>query len=240
MTGTRQTIQYSLALERGDRGETPVSGYQGAEPVVAKPAPESPALTEQLMEEVCDRANLVRAWKRVRQNQGSPGVDRMTIGDASAHAGSPWRRRWSSYRRQDCPGSGERVSTLLQDLLDPTRSGLRPSFPARPICCSAFRPWSASLALPTAWPTMPSADFCRAVRRPLGRLSRRNGDTPQISRGKLNRLRCTAAGSTLRAVDGYGLRDTLPARPMLAPRIRFLSIGSHLCFALPSDPASRR
>jgi hypothetical protein len=114
------------------------------------------------------------------------------------------------------------------------------SLSARPICCSAFRPWSASLALPTAWPTTPSADFCRAVRRPLGLLSRRNGDTRQISRGKLNRLRCTAAGSTLRAVDGYGLRDTLPARPTLAPRIRFLSIGSHLCFALPSDPASRR
>src|SRR5712692_7882670 len=30
------------------------------------------------------------------------------------------------------------------------RSGLRPSFPDRPICCSAFRPWSASLASPTA------------------------------------------------------------------------------------------
>src|SRR5437762_9728789 len=67
---------------------------------------------------------------------------------------------------------------------------------------------------------MPSADFCPAVRRPLGLLSRRNGDTRQISRGKLNRLRCTTAGSTLRAVDGYGLRDTLPARPALAPRIR--------------------
>src|SRR5208282_3006575 len=110
-------------------------------------------------------------------------------------------------------------------LATPDRSGLRPSFPARPIGCSAFRLWSASLALPTAWPTMPSADFCPAVRRPLGRLSR---------------LRCTTAGSTLRAVDGYGLCDTLPARPALAPRIRFLSIGSHLCFALPSDPASRR
>src|SRR5437870_13015795 len=83
---------------------------------------------------------------------------------------------------------------------------------------------------------MPSADFCPAVRRPLGRLSRRKGDTGQISRGKLNRLRCTTAGSTLRVVDGYGLRDTLPARPALAPRIRFLFIGSHLCFALPSDP----
>src|SRR6516162_1925432 len=73
MTGTRQTIQYSLALVPEDQGETPVSGYQGAEPVVAQPAPESPASTEQLMEEVCDRENLVRAWKRVRQNRGSPG-----------------------------------------------------------------------------------------------------------------------------------------------------------------------
>src|SRR6266705_5838051 len=87
---------------------------------------------------------------------------------------------------------------------------------------------------------MPSADFCPAVRWPLSRLSRLAGDTEQISRGKLNRLRCTTAGSTLRALDGYGLRDPLPARPALAPRIRFLFIGSHLCFALPSDPASRR
>ena len=43
MTGTRQTIQYSLALEPAHQGETRVSGYQGAEPVVVKPAPESPA-----------------------------------------------------------------------------------------------------------------------------------------------------------------------------------------------------
>src|SRR5258706_12991417 len=87
---------------------------------------------------------------------------------------------------------------------------------------------------------MPSADFCTAVRRSLDLLSRPWGDTRQISRGKLNRLRCTTAGSTLRAVDGYGLRDTLPACPTLAPCIRFLFIGSQLCFALPSYPCSRR
>src|SRR5260370_2117634 len=86
---------------------------------------------------------------------------------------------------------------------------------------------------------MPSASFCSAVRRPLGRLSRLADDTGQISRGKLNRLRCTTAGSTLCALDGYGLRDTLPARPALAPRIRFLFIGSPLCSPPPSDPASR-
>ena len=49
MTGTRQTIQCSLALAPAYQGEARVTGYQGAEPVVAKPAPESPALMEQLM-----------------------------------------------------------------------------------------------------------------------------------------------------------------------------------------------
>jgi len=46
MSGKRQKIQYSLALEPGDRGEALVSGHQGAEPFVAKPAPDSPAGTE--------------------------------------------------------------------------------------------------------------------------------------------------------------------------------------------------
>jgi len=86
---------------------------------------------------------------------------------------------------------------------------------------------------------MPSADLCSAVRPPFGSLSRRS-DTEQISWGKLSRLPCTVAGSTLRTLDGYGLRGKLPARPALAPDIRFLSIDSHVCSMLLSDPASRR
>src|SRR4249920_2023740 len=92
---------------------------------------------------------------------------------------------------------------------------------------STFRCWSASLALPTSEPNTPYADFCSAVRRPFGRFSRRS-DTKQISRGKLSCLPCTIAESTLRAFDGYGLRSTLPARPALAPNIRFLFIDSHV------------
>ena len=94
MSEKRQKIQYSLALAPVDRGEPPVSGHQGTESVVAKPAPQSPALTEQLMEEVCDRENLVRAWKRVRQNKGSPGVDGMTVDDAKDYL----REHWPSIR----------------------------------------------------------------------------------------------------------------------------------------------
>src|SRR5258706_12036716 len=101
MSGKRQKIQYSLALEPVDRGEPPISGHQGAEPLVAKSAPESPAATEQLMEEVCDRENLERAWKRVKRNKGSPGVDGMTIDVAKAFL----RQHWPNIRSQLLDGN---------------------------------------------------------------------------------------------------------------------------------------
>ena len=101
MSGMRQNIQYSLALVPEGRGEAPVRGHQGTEPPVAKPIPESPACEEQLMEEVCARGNLVRAWKRVRSNKGSPGVDGMTIEDAKAYL----RERWPTIRSQLLSGT---------------------------------------------------------------------------------------------------------------------------------------
>ena len=141
---------------------------------------------------------------------------------------------------QSCLDMPLRVVRETHGLLTtPSRSGLQSPFPARPICCSAFRHWSASRALPTPGPTMPSADFCVAVRPPLDGLSHR-GDTTQISWGKCSRLPCTVAGSTRRTLDGYGLRGKSPARPARAPSIRFLSIDSHVCSMLLSDPASRR
>ena len=81
---------------------------------------------------------------------------------------------------------------------------------------------------------MPYADFCPAVRMPLDILSHRS-DTGQLSWGKLNRLPCAAAESTLRVFDGYGLRSKLPARPALTPRIQSLFIDSHVCSMLLSD-----
>src|SRR5882762_9385209 len=101
MNGTRQKIQYSLALEPVDQGETPVSGYQGTAPFMVKPISESPAVTEQLVEEMCDRENLGRAWKRVRRNKGSPGVDGMTIDDAKDYL----REHWPGIRSQLLAGT---------------------------------------------------------------------------------------------------------------------------------------
>ena len=90
MSGKRRNIQYSLALEPRGQGEALGSGSRGTEPLVAKPGPESPALVEQLMEEVCDRENLERAWKRVQRNKGGPGVDGMTIDDAKDYLPEHW------------------------------------------------------------------------------------------------------------------------------------------------------
>ena len=101
MSGERQNIQYSLALDPPDRGEPPLGGRQGTEPPVAKPDPESPALVEQIMEEVCERENCERAWKQVRRNKGGPGVDGMTIDAARDYL----REHWPSIRSQLLDGT---------------------------------------------------------------------------------------------------------------------------------------
>src|SRR5271165_1021695 len=79
----------------------------------------------------------------------------------------------------------------------------------------------SSLRAPSPRPPKMPSDFCTAVRLPFDSLSRRS-DTEPVCWGKLDRLPCTAAASTLYAylmdmgfADGYGLRGKLPSRPTL-------------------------
>jgi hypothetical protein len=91
-----------------------------------------------------------------------------------------------------------------------------------------------------AGPTMPSADFCGAVREDCSTLSP-SQDTPQISRGKLSYLPCIDARFIKYSpvVDG-GLCCCVPARPdCTTPRIGFVSLAPHVRSTLPSDPTSR-
>jgi RNA-directed DNA polymerase len=101
MSGLRQSIQQELAQEPIERGEAPIAGGPGAEPVVAMAEPESPAATMHLMEKVCERENLERAWQRVRGNKGAPGVDGMTIDDAKSYL----REHWPDMRSQLLAGA---------------------------------------------------------------------------------------------------------------------------------------
>jgi RNA-directed DNA polymerase len=104
MSGKRQKNQGKqllLAVAEEGRGETPDADRRGTEPLVAKRAPESPAFEEQLMEEICQRENLEIAWKRVRANKGSPGVDGMTI-DATVDY---LREHWPTIREQLLEGT---------------------------------------------------------------------------------------------------------------------------------------
>jgi RNA-directed DNA polymerase len=99
MSGQRQKTQYEqmlLAFASEDRGATPDADRKGTEPLTAKRTPESPAEEERLMEEVCDRENLEIAWKRVRENKGSPGVDGLTIDDTVDYL----RGHWPTIRDQ--------------------------------------------------------------------------------------------------------------------------------------------
>jgi RNA-directed DNA polymerase len=93
--------QRELARDLVETGVAPIAKDLGAEPDVAVTAPESPPATTHLMEEVCDRENLVRAWQRVRGNKGAPGVDGMTIDDAKSYL----REHWPDIRSQLLAGT---------------------------------------------------------------------------------------------------------------------------------------
>ena len=73
MSGTRQKTlgeQLSQTLVAEGRGEALDAEAEDAEPLMAKPAPESPALAEQLMEEVCDRGESRKSVEARSKQQG--------------------------------------------------------------------------------------------------------------------------------------------------------------------------
>ena len=101
MSGQRPKIQERLASPTRPRGESPGTDRGGTEPPVARREPQSPAGEERLMEEVCERDNLERAWQRVRENKGGPGVDGMTIDEAVGYL----REHWPVLRDQLLQGT---------------------------------------------------------------------------------------------------------------------------------------
>jgi len=70
-------VEGSVRHGAGSEGGTGASAFE--ERQVSTASGQQRALTSALMEEVCKRGNLNRAYKRVKRNQGAPGADGMTV-----------------------------------------------------------------------------------------------------------------------------------------------------------------
>ena len=101
MDDRRQKNQLVLAFLEEDRGEAPRCLPEGTESSAGKRGIESPAITEQLMEEVCERENCKQALKRVKANKGSAGVDGMTVQQLPEYL----KQHWPAIREQLLSGT---------------------------------------------------------------------------------------------------------------------------------------
>jgi RNA-directed DNA polymerase len=101
MSDKRQNNQLELAFTGESRSEAPRVSAEGTEPLTAKRGTESPAISEQLMEEVCERENCKRALARVKANKGSAGVDGMTVQQLPEHL----KQHWPVIREQLLSGT---------------------------------------------------------------------------------------------------------------------------------------
>ena len=92
-------LDFSSALTGAARG---VAGEE-TESSGATSGLESPAKTDRLMEEVCERENLKEALRQVKANKGSSGVDGMTVVALSDYL----KRHWPAIREQLLSGTYE-------------------------------------------------------------------------------------------------------------------------------------
>ena len=76
---------------------------------------ENPAKTEGLMEEILDPENLKEALKRVKANQGSAGVDRMTVDELTDYL----REQWPAIREQLLNGTYKPQPVLRVEIPKP-------------------------------------------------------------------------------------------------------------------------
>ena len=102
MSDKRQKTQLRLAFGEETRSEALQFSGEGSEALTAKRMIESPAKNnKQLMEEVCERENCWRAFKRVKSNKGSPGIDGMTVEQLPDYL----KEHWPAIRGQLLSGT---------------------------------------------------------------------------------------------------------------------------------------
>ena len=121
MGDKRQKNQLVLAFLEEDRGEAPKCLPEGTESSAGKRGTKSPAITEQLMEEVCERENCKQALARVKANKGSPGVDGMTVHELPGFL----KQHWPTIREQLLSGTYKPQPVRRVEIPKPDGGGVR-------------------------------------------------------------------------------------------------------------------
>jgi RNA-directed DNA polymerase len=101
MSEERQKIREQLAFAFAGGSEAPSGEREGAEALKVRRETEDPAGNQRVMEEVCERENRREALKRVRANQGSPGIDGMTVDELPEYL----EQHWPAIREQLLSGA---------------------------------------------------------------------------------------------------------------------------------------
>src|ERR1700726_4793522 len=117
----RQNVQGELDFSSAPMGEARQARREGAESLQAVHAIESPAGTNRLMEEVCERENLKEALRRVKANKGSPGVDGMTVYEIDDYL----KQHWPAIREQLLNGTYEPKPVRRVQIPKPDGGGMR-------------------------------------------------------------------------------------------------------------------
>jgi RNA-directed DNA polymerase len=101
MVAKRQKNQLELAFDLKGVGEADKGKSEGIEADMAERKEESSAIGGQLMEEVCEAGNCMRAIKQVKANRGSAGVDGMTVAELPDYL----KKHWPAIRDQLLSGT---------------------------------------------------------------------------------------------------------------------------------------
>ena len=117
----QKNTQKNLDFNSTPTGEARTAGEEATEPFSARHAPENPASTNQLMEEVCERGNLKRALQRVKANKGSPGIDGMTVEELFGYL----QQHWPAIREQLLSGTYALQPVRRVEIAKPDGGGMR-------------------------------------------------------------------------------------------------------------------
>jgi RNA-directed DNA polymerase len=117
----QQNIQMELDFFSALTGEAREAGREETESPGVTNGPESPARTDRLMEEVCERENLKEALRQVKANKGSAGVDGMTVGQLSDYL----KQHWPTIREQLLNGTYEPQPVRRVEIPKPDGGGVR-------------------------------------------------------------------------------------------------------------------